>query len=90
MKLSLFLLGFLLAGCVFTSANNEETQIPVFPQMVFDPDILLTARLGGTLEQRRKCLAIANGDGSYFTPVWPKQSNLRKDTRALFYNRHPV
>jgi len=84
MKLSPFLLAFLVAGCMSPSTNREHRQTPVFPRMIFDPDILTTARLAGTLEQRGKCLVIATDDGKLVTPYWPKQSTLGKDNKGYF------
>lgn len=83
-KILPLLLAFMIVGCASTSGSNADEQMPVFPRMTFDSDILLTAGLFGTLEQRGRCLVIAGEDGSYFTPYWPRRSQLGRDRNGYF------
>lgn len=84
MKILFFLSLFMVAGCVSTSPSNSAKPTPVFPRMNFEPDILLTAKLWGNFEQRGRCLVIADDDGNFFTPYWPKQSKFGKDKYGYY------
>lgn len=72
-----------LGGCMTTSSRpsdvtQEQVALNPFDTAASRPEILLSARLDGTLGSNGRCVTIGTANGSV-TPLWPEGTEVRRE-----------
>ena len=83
----------LLSGCALARQTPPDTrqaaavaeELPIFMQYRAgrNSPVPLSARSGGVLTQRGKCLGMIRDDGRFATLVWPAEARMEVDARGL-------